>query len=274
MEITMSIQKLRRLFGEDIGISKVVCYAQRWNEGFVYPNYLSGPRPDHGLAFVMSDSVEYTLEDESVIKAVAGDIVYLPRGSKYKIGFGKQSDTGTDMYLINFMLDRECDVRTPIILMHDASFSLVSDFAKAVKVYNRSVRASLALKSNVYRILDSVIFKNYSAFSDKNAVEMGVLYIENNIDKSIGITELASFCHMSESTFRREFTKHTGMSPLKYINSLKVEKAKELLKNPEFNIADLPETLGFYDLAHFYKVFALVTGSTPAVYRKSIEKRS
>lgn len=97
------------------------------------------------------------------------------------------------------------------------------------------------------------------------------LYIGNNVDKVINISEPASMCHMGESTFRRKFSRRVGILPLKYINYHKIEKAKELLANADFNILNLPETLGFYDLSHFYKVFKNITGLTTSRFREEMK---
>lgn len=72
---------------------------------------------------------------------------------------------------------------------------------------------------------------------------------------------------MSEVHFRRLFYQIYHTSPMKFIISLRVNKAKELLTNTQMKIQDISETCGFNNPYYFSKVFRQAVGLTPSQYR-------
>lgn len=262
----MSIDKIHSLFGNDACIKEIVCQAQLWKDGASYSGYVHQKRPYFGISFVGSGSIEYISGDECIV-AKTGDVVFLPKGCFYNTVFRTNNNSVTN-YLINFNIDGYTNIKSPTIFLNDGKLTLLPEFKYAVQLYNSSIKGSVSLKSQVYKLVDTILSYKFSDDENGNAIEMCIHYIKNNINADINISSLSKLCKMSESTFRRNFKTHTGMSPLKFINLLKIQKAKEFLENPEFNISIIPEVVGFYDTAHFYKCFISVEGSTPAEYRK------
>lgn len=79
-------------------------------------------------------------------------------------------------------------------------------------------------------------------------------------------------CAMSESAFRRSFKAASGISPKRYINNLRIKKAKQMLVNSDASVSEICSSLGFYDNAYFTKSFKKITGKTPVQYRIFFEK--
>ena len=77
---------------------------------------------------------------------------------------------------------------------------------------------------------------------------------------------------MSESYFRRIFLKNYGISPIKYINNLKIERAKELLTSGLYTVSDVAELSGFHDESYFSREFKKHSGKTPKEYVKASRK--
>jgi YesN/AraC family two-component response regulator len=59
------------------------------------------------------------------------------------------------------------------------------------------------------------------------------------------------------------------MSPVKYINSLRVEKAKELLTKTDMSIGEISETVGINDIQYFSRMFNEIEGISPLKYKKA-----
>jgi AraC-like DNA-binding protein len=72
---------------------------------------------------------------------------------------------------------------------------------------------------------------------------------------------------ISYSTFRRDFKRQTGLSPLQYHLLLKIEKAKELLINTELKAKEIAYKLGFDSDYYFCRLFKQKTGISPAQFR-------
>ena len=97
-----------------------------------------------------------------------------------------------------------------------------------------------------------------------------ISYLQINLEKSVSLSELAQVVELSTSRFARGFKQTTGISPHQYVLECKIEKAKELLKNPLLSIADISYTLSFSSQSHFTAVFRRFTGATPNNYRKNL----
>ena len=64
--------------------------------------------------------------------------------------------------------------------------------------------------------------------------------------------------------------KETGIYFTEYVNLVKIERAKRLLDNPSFRIAEIAYELGYSDVDYFAKVFKKLTAQTPKKYRETI----
>ena len=73
-------------------------------------------------------------------------------------------------------------------------------------------------------------------------------------------------CHMSKYHFLRVFKAVTGTTPLDYRNRIRIDFAKELLKNSNFSVSEISENLGYSSLAYFSAAFKKATGFSPTEY--------
>lgn len=91
--------------------------------------------------------------------------------------------------------------------------------------------------------------------------------IEANLFSAITLNELADYCNLSLSSFKREFAKHYNDTPANYIKNKRLEKAAELLMVSNMRITDIAFECGFNELANFTKSFHDKFGITPSNYR-------
>ena len=94
------------------------------------------------------------------------------------------------------------------------------------------------------------------------------MYMENDISQEKSIAEVAELCHVSPSYFRKLFKKYSGMSPIEYQIRVKISHAKRLLQTNTMRVAEVSDTLGFFDPAYFCKLFKKYTGVSPKDYAK------
>ena len=92
-------------------------------------------------------------------------------------------------------------------------------------------------------------------------------YIDTHLDQDIKLANLAQLLDMSQFHFSRLFKQSIGMSPYQYLIQQRVERAKQLLKQTDYFIADIALECGFNSHSHLSKQFRQFTGMTPKAYR-------
>ena len=107
---------------------------------------------------------------------------------------------------------------------------------------------------------------------EDNAFMKSIALIHEKYHEKLEIDDLAEVAHLSRRTYIRKFIKICKMTPLEYITKKRIEVAEAMLKNTSFSVLDIAFKTGFYDAAHFSKVFAAKNGVSPAVYRKNNSK--
>lgn len=99
-------------------------------------------------------------------------------------------------------------------------------------------------------------------------IRQAKLYIEANYMKNLTLEELGSYLGFNPSYFSSLFKKETGSSFLEYLAKVRIEKAKELLKEPGLRIQDVALMVGYNDVKYFTKLFIKHTGMKPTEFRK------
>lgn len=96
-----------------------------------------------------------------------------------------------------------------------------------------------------------------------------ILYINQNINQVITVSELARMNHVSEKHFRYLFYQETSDTPKHYIITTKLNKAAHMLTLDMLSIAEISDALSFPSPSYFISAFKKQFGQTPAAYRKS-----
>ncbi len=138
-------------------------------------------------------------------------------------------------------------------------------------LYNTIINGSADFeKEETMLLLISVIIEKYGCpflnfVDDYNKIKRACLFIDENYEKHITLNQLCEHSGMSKSTLLRTFTKFKGVTPYRYIQAVRISKAKELLKNG-VPLADAAIITGFSDQSHFSNFFHAFMGFSPSVY--------
>lgn len=97
-------------------------------------------------------------------------------------------------------------------------------------------------------------------------------YIRENLNTKLTNRELAKQFGFNPNYLSNLFKLSTGKSLHKYIMSLRLERAFELLENGCDSLTTIAEKCGFYDVAHFSKCYKCITGASPNKYQHSTHK--
>lgn len=121
------------------------------------------------------------------------------------------------------------------------------------------------------RVLDRFGENILSIGSSKNSelIKNALNYINNNYMNSINLDIIAEYVHLNPSYFSTFFKKETGIGITDYLNKVRIDESKKLLKNMNNSILDVALSVGFEDQSYYSKVFKKITGKTPKQYKDS-----
>lgn len=138
------------------------------------------------------------------------------------------------------------------------------------KEKNSEFIVDLYAQELVYYLIQNEAIKQLLLDND-NAVNKAIKYMNSNYMKQICIKEIAYNLGMSESSLCQYFKKVTGVTPNQYYTKIKLEKAKEMLKNT--SVTETAFNLGYLNISHFITIFKKMYGLTPKQYKMKIQNK-
>lgn len=107
------------------------------------------------------------------------------------------------------------------------------------------------------------------ATKTSHVINSAVSYIKANCNKDISLGEVAEHVNLNPSYLSRLFKEETGIQFVEYVRTVKMEIAKDLLKNSNKKIYEICEELGYLNVQYFSTIFKNTVGVTPMEYKKS-----
>lgn len=164
-----------------------------------------------------------------------------------------------------------------------------SDFNWFIKKFEKIISESLSQQEYYYALICNILFdmlvhiirelkgteiKHISTYEDvKTEIYKGINvqslleYIQFNYASIISLDDLIEVAHTNKTTLTVIFKDLFDTTPIKYINSIRMNKAKELLTNTDISIGEIAELTGFQSIHYFSRFFKTREAITPIEYR-------
>jgi transcriptional regulator GlxA family with amidase domain len=97
--------------------------------------------------------------------------------------------------------------------------------------------------------------------------------LQDHYDKPLNIEALAHQFDLSVRSLNRRFKDASQQTPKQYIQDLRVDAAKELLRKTNLSIGDIATHVGYQDVSYFSEIFKRKMGSNPKLYRLSVRNK-
>lgn len=110
---------------------------------------------------------------------------------------------------------------------------------------------------------------NCEAVAGSFIVNNAIAYIEENYTQKLRLQDVADQVYCSQWHLSKLLNRYKNQSFSDILNNIRIEKAKEMLKDPSLRIGDIAENVGFLDMAHFSRVFKKQVGVSANEYRNS-----
>lgn len=152
------------------------------------------------------------------------------------------------------------------IKMHSSSYDIIKD--RLYKVADTSENIDEAEKA-VINILDELdgVEKSIDSSETNDMISKIIKYIDKNFDKDISLNMVSSEVFLSPSYLSKIFKQETGYSFMQYLTKKRIQRAKEMLQNPDHKISDVAKELSCGNVQNFIRMFKIYEGMTPGHYR-------
>ena len=232
--------------------------------------------PNNKFYFVVDGEIEITTE-EGHTTVTAGELMLIPAGCKHSYSL---TDKGyAQLFWFHFDL-----------FLNERNFFDIYSVPLKIKVTNK--KHVISLFNAVYKHADNHLplgkialansinalvsyYLTHSHYKEnkmkKNEMDFVINYIKQNYNESFTIEKLAQIANFAPTYFVRKFKEYTGYSPIYYTNIVKLEETKYLLEQTSDPINVIMEKVGFYDSAHFSKLFKKHYGFSPTKYRETAQ---
>lgn len=257
----------------DYSVSEVFAMRQKWEENQVFDT-MNFPKKNHALLYYSGCCGRYIFPDGGTLDVKRGDIVFLPKNSVYKTVFFKTDPCSAGTWLINFQLAGPDGGQftfsdNVFCITNDATGYFFDIFKSVERAYNEPIMSFPHIKSLVYMMLSRLAECVRSEKLSNSAYEKimpGILYLENDASQDKSIDEIADFCNVSATYFRRLFKEYRGCSPIEFRINRKIDRARLLLETGMLGVGEIAQELGFSDVSYFSRIFKKKTGINPSEY--------
>lgn len=127
--------------------------------------------------------------------------------------------------------------------------------------------------ADYYRRLATVLFQKTTQEQENKTLKLVYevqQYITDHLSKDLSLQQLADHVHLNASYLSRLFKQVSGIGISDFIMDLRVQKAKEMLRDPNILIYEIAEALGYQSGVAFTRFFKKVMHTTPQEYRDSL----
>ena len=100
-------------------------------------------------------------------------------------------------------------------------------------------------------------------------VRQATAYIESHYAEKLTLQDVADACYVSQWHLSKLLNRHTDGNFYDVLNTVRINAAKRLLRDPSLKIGEIGERVGYADTAHFARVFKKLVGMSANEYRNS-----
>ncbi|HHV95919.1 MAG TPA: AraC family transcriptional regulator [Clostridiaceae bacterium] len=210
------------------------------------------------------------LLEEKTLKMSPGDMLLIKPGLFHQFIY---EAPGVSIISIKFSIeDKNIDIENEVYIKRSL---FTGRIISSIDVLTSTTVLDIYEKKFIEGHLDALIFYITSegfkqSTENKSKIILDIMaYIKSQNGRRVTINELAEKFSYSRSHLSKIFKQEYGMSLKSYIDTLRLEKAKEMLAYSERTISEIAHELDFKDIYTFSRFFKRNTGLSPKHYRKT-----
>ena len=241
--------------------------------------YRPAGRKDYSLLYVADGWIQVSHEGRLIQLKTGQCILYMPGTESLNIFSMDGHPTVYYAYFTGTAIRETMDLfgaDASMIFRVEYSTSLRTLFHQMVHLF-RPLKAlngrqpinKPGINGLLLQIIDLLLQSNNSQKNMENSQLLpAVNYLMEHFHEPITLEECADTVQLSVGRFGHLFTGYYGISPHRFLVSLRLDESKDLLVNSDMSINRIAERVGFFDPCYFSRLFKKYTGCTPKEYRE------
>lgn len=121
---------------------------------------------------------------------------------------------------------------------------------------------------------NTLLVKSIKQKADGELFEQIQKYMETHIRETLTIEQICKNNSIGRSQLQKLFRSKSGYGAIEYFSRLKVDLAKQMIRENHYNFTQIADALGFSSIHYFSRQFKQITGMTPSEYASSIKALS
>lgn len=148
---------------------------------------------------------------------------------------------------------------------HDLVLYLIARYAGATDA--QEVARMFALQWHQDGLAPYIVFEGRSDHGDA-VIASAQQWLSRHFSVANPVEQMVRRSKLAERTFKRRFASTTGLTPIAYVQRLRIEDAKRRLERTDAPVDEISWRVGYEDAAFFRRLFKRTTGLSPGAYRR------
>lgn len=246
------------------------------------PTWRPRGRLDFQLLYIASGKAHFHFKGKEEIVTAGHMVLYRPKEEQKYEYYGEDQ---TEAYWVHFTGGNVTNILRSYGLTDDKKVFYCGSGIEYQGIFRNMINELQMCRENYAEMLEMqlrqifIMLNRFFSTTQKTdnirvaeEIDKATLYFNEHYNDDISIDEYADNNHMSVSWFIRNFKQCTGFTPMQYILSKRIYHAEILLQDPNYNITEISQIIGYDNPLYFSRIFKKAKGLSPSDYRKNIKK--
>lgn len=227
-----------------------------------------------------------------LIYIASGSGTFQDRGIHYKVypgqmmliqpgfwhSYSPNPYTGWEEYYFGFNGPTLSNLARELYSTNEINLLNINNTDFVLPIFNEALRVGKEDKQENIKLLEALLtqlitytrfFINTHSSSTESLLFKARQYMEKNLSRKITLDDIAKHLCVSNSQFRKEFLKETGVPPATFLGRIRLQTSKYMLVSSNKSIKEISAECGFATSEYFCKFFRDNTGMTPTEFRNN-----